>query len=405
MTELRHALLVGDFAHINGGQAKVSIDSARLLADAGINVTFFAAVAPIAPELDHPNINVICLDQKDILEDPNRLRALRRGIWNREAATKLRALAQQFDPATSVLHCHGYAKALSPSIGPVLAARHLPTVYTMHEYFLACPNGGFYDYQSHEICHRKALGASCLTTHCDVRHPAHKVWRVARQAATWGPGRMPKGLQDIIYISELQKQALSPYFGPKTHLHHVPNPVPAPALPPVQAQDNEIMLFIGRLNPEKGGLMFAKAAKQAGVRAVFVGDGAEREAIEAANPEAEIIGWQSPEEVQQWLGKARALIFPSLWYEGQPLVPLEALMRSIPVVCGNWSAARECVEHGKNGLIYKTPSVEALAEALTQVDQIPAFDGAALHDTISPERHFENLMDVYGKITQRHQAA
>ncbi len=97
--------------------------------------------------------------------------------------------------------------------------------------------------------------------------------------------------------------------------------------------------------------MFAEAAQRAGVRAIFVGDGPEADQIRRINPAAEITGWVSPEEVQNRLGTARAVVFPSLWYEGQPLVPIEALLRGVPVVCGRWSAAHEVVEHGVNGVI------------------------------------------------------
>ncbi|WP_424934313.1 glycosyltransferase family 4 protein [Amaricoccus macauensis] len=394
-------LIVYDFAEINGGQAKVAIDSSRLLADRGIDVTFFAACGPEDPALDHPKITVENLGQADILNEKSRLKAMARGIWNPEARKRLRQRAASMDPETTVLHCHGYAKALSPSIGPELVSGPLKSVYTMHEYFLACPNGGFYDYQKNEICTRKALSASCLTTNCDVRHPAHKVWRVARQAATWGPGRMPRGLRDVIYISETQKRAMAGYMGPRTRMHHVPNPVPLQDLEPVRASENDIFLFIGRFNPEKGAAIFAEAARKVGVRAVFIGDGAETEAIRAVNPDAELVGWKSPAEVQDWIGRARALVFPSLWYEGQPLVPLEALARGVPVVCGTWSAAVEHVEDGINGIHYTEPGAAALADALDRVKTLPNFDPAPVREAVDPEQHYNRLISVYNGLLEQ----
>lgn len=392
---LKHVLIVNDFAYINGGQAKVAIETARLLAQAGIGVTFFAGCGPIDPALDMAGIETICLHQHDILTDPNRLRAMGRGIWNRSAAKALQALTARFDPASTVLHCHGYAKALSPSIGPVLTDGRLPTVYTMHEYFLACPNGGFYNYPKNEICTLRALGTRCLATNCDARHPTHKAWRVLRQVATWGPGRLPHKLENVIYISETQRLAMAPYLAPETRLHHLPNPVPLPDLPPVDVEKNDIFLFVGRLAPEKGGVMFAEAAKTAGVRAVFVGNGPEADAIRAANPDAVITGWQSPDRVQGWISKARALVFPSLWYEGQPLVPLEALGRGVPVIAGRWSAASEAIENGVTGVIYSTPSVDALAAALRHVGKLNRFEATHLSARTAPQAHLARLIRVY----------
>jgi glycosyltransferase involved in cell wall biosynthesis len=404
-TSVRHVLVAGDFAYINGGQAKVAIDSARLLAESGLDVTFFGACGPADSLLNHPRITVECLGQADILSEKSRLKAMARGIWNREARARLRQLARSLDPATSVLHCHGYAKALSPSIGPELGSGPLPGVYTMHEYFLACPNGGFYDFQRNEICTRKPMGLDCLTTNCDVRHGAHKVWRVVRQAATLGPGRMPRGLRDVIYLSETQKRVIAPFLDPGTRLHHVPNPVPLPDLPKVAADQNDIFLFVGRFSPEKGGVMFAEAARRAGVRAVFIGDGEEAEAIRTINPEAEILGWKRSEEVQGWISRARAVVFPSLWYETFGLVACEALGRGVPVVCGSWNAAAEFITDNVNGTLYQKQSAAALAEAISRVQAIGEFDSTPLRAMIDPERHVERLLEVYEAISHHGKAA
>jgi glycosyltransferase involved in cell wall biosynthesis len=391
-------IIVSDFACINGGQAKVAIDSARLLADEGFEVTFFAAVGPTAPLLIHPRIKVELLGQTDILSEPNRVRAMLSGIWNEKARRRLIEVLGRFDPKTSIVHCHGYAKALSPAIGPVLTNGPLRAVYTMHEYFLACPNGGFYDYQKNEICRRRALGVDCLTTNCDVRHPAHKAWRVVRQAVTRGPGRMPHGLRDVIYISETQRRVMAPYLSAGTRLHYVPNPIATPDRTAVTASQNKTYLFVGRLNPEKGCVQFAQAARRAGVPCAFVCVGSEAEAIRRVNPDAALLGWKASSGVQEALAGARALVFPSLWYETFGLAPLEALALGVPVVAGRWSAATEFVEDGINGVLYDRPDVEALAQALRRVASLPDFDPTAVRARWAPKEHLTRLLQVYGEM-------
>ena len=149
---------------------------------------------------------------------------------------------------------------------------------------------------------------------------------------------------------------------------------------------------------KKGGLMFAQAALEVNVPAVFVGDGAEADAIRKANPDARILGWQSPAEVAKWMRQARALVFPSLWYEGQPLVPLEALAQGIPVVCGDWSAAAEKVVNDLTGIVYKEPTVQSLSGAILRCQKLN-FDpkGDTLHD-LSPDVHLARLVRIYNKL-------
>jgi glycosyltransferase involved in cell wall biosynthesis len=406
MNSLRNVIVVNDHAHINGGQAKVAIESAKGLSRFGFDVTFFAPCGPVDDSLRAAGVHVECLGQLDILSEPHRAIAAARGLWNRAAANSLRNLLRHYDPASSILHCHGFAKALSPAIGPVITSGPLPHVYTMHEYFLACPNGGFYDYQANEICQRKPLGMSCLLAHCDVRHPAHKGWRVARQAVLWTLGSMPRALRDVIYISETQRRVMAPYLSSKTRLHYVPNPVPVREHTRVEVEHNEIVLFVGRLNPEKGGLLFAHAAKRAGVKAVLVGDGPEREAIESAYPEAVVTGWLTPDDVEAWLSRARCLVFPSLWYECQPLTPLEALSRGVPVVCGIWTAAAEEVEHGVTGIIVSDRRVAAWSDAIGKVvAEAPRLSslGHAKYrkKSAEAESHLDLLHRVYTLIAKR----
>lgn len=400
---LRSVLVVSDFACINGGGAKVAIDGARLMAKAGLEVTFFAPVGPVAPELTHPKITVVCLDQSDILHAKKRVKAALQGIWNAEAVRALSKVMDTLDKATTVMHVHSYVKAISPAIGPVLARGTLKNVFTMHDYFLACPNGGFYDYQKGEICTRKAMGVSCLTTQCDVRKASHKAWRVVRQAISQTAGALPRGLKHVIYISEFQKNIMAPYLPEGCGMHHVPNPVEVTPDTTIDPRHSEIFLFIGRLNPEKGAVLFAQAAQLAGVQAVFVGDGQDRDKVLAANPSAQILGWKSPSEVQDLIKAARSVVFTSLWPEPLGLVPLEAIHLGVPVIAGCWTAAYETVEHNRTGLLIDTPSAEDFSAAMTRLldGTHPVFERIKTYVPIyTPRAHQEALLDTYNQVLQ-----
>lgn len=393
--------IISDKAFISGGQAKVAIDTACLLAKRGVRVIFFAPVGPVDPVLAAANVEVECLGQSDILNNANRAAAMASGLWNRAAARALNKIVKGLDPETSILHCHGFAKALSPAIGPVLTGAGMACLFTMHEYFLACPNGGFYDYRRQEICERRPLGASCLATNCDSRSRLHKAWRVVRQAVTWGPGQMPRGLRNIAYLSNTQLKAIRPYLPAKVNLYYLPNPVPtAPddrLAIPAEATD---FIFVGRLSPEKGPRVFAEAARSAGVPAVFVGEGSERDAVLRANPDAKILGWKSPQVVREIMLGARALIFPSLWYDARPLVVYEALSRGLPVVTGRRNAASEAVIPRRNGIILDRMDATTLAGALVDLssDSHPVFEEIRRPEnrpTDGEDRYVERLLVIY----------
>lgn len=406
---MRNVVVIYDFGFVNGGQAKVAISSTIALAEAGLNVTYFSAVGPVDPSLTAAGVKSVCVGQSDILADENRFRAVTSGIWNRTAVRELALLLEGFDPETTVLHTHGFAKALSPSIGPLITNGKFAHVYTMHEYFLACPNGGFYDFKKNEICTRKALSPQCLSTNCDPRNFKHKAWRVVRQAALWSVGNMPRNLRHVVFISETQKRAMAAYLDSATTLHYLPNPISVEKRPRVNAEENDVFLFIGRLSPEKGGLMFAKAAKRANVKAVFVGDGPEKEAILNANPAAIVTGWVSSNEVEDWLQRSRCLVFCSLWYETFGLVAYEAMACGIPAMCGRWNAAAEAITHEQTGLLYDDAAEDAIYNALRRMGHDPfvrelsmsAFD-EYWQAPLDMSAHMDKLLGIYGSVLDEH---
>ena len=239
---------------------------------AGARPIFLCACGPVDPRLAQAGVETICLDQHDILDNPSRAAAAVQGTWNAKAAAALGELLARLPRENTIVHAHGWAKALSPSIARPIRASKLPAVYTMHEYFLACPNGGFYNFQKHEVCALKAMSAACWATNCDSRNYPFKLWRNARLAVARGAG-LASCFEDFLLISDLQQDLLAPYLPKGARTHRVSNPVEAEALGQKENPASGETLFVGRLSAEKGALLFAEAAGKAGVTPVFIGDG------------------------------------------------------------------------------------------------------------------------------------
>jgi len=81
-----HVVLILDHARVNGGQAKVAIDSALGLRRRGHQVTVFAAVGPVDPRLPDAGVEVICLGQDDVETTRNKAAFAAQVIWNATAA-------------------------------------------------------------------------------------------------------------------------------------------------------------------------------------------------------------------------------------------------------------------------------------------------------------------------------
>ncbi|HXY57403.1 MAG TPA: glycosyltransferase family 4 protein [Methylocystis sp.] len=393
-------VLLVDHGYVSGGQSKVAIESALGLAAVGVRPIFFCACGPVDPRLAGAGVETVCLDQHDILNHPSRLRASVQGIWNAKAAAELGRLLGGLPRESSIVHVHGWAKALSPSILAPIRASRLPAVYTNHEYFLFCPNGGFYDFGANRICGLAPLSAACWRTNCDSRSYSVKLWRSTRLALAQFAG-LAECFSDFVLISDLQERVLAPYLPRAARKHRVCNPIQVEPLGEKASVGDEF-LFVGRLSAEKGALLFAKAARLAGVTPVFVGDGPIAAELAESFPEAKMLGWRDPAGAGAAMRAARALVFPSLWYEGLGLTALEAKALGTPVVVSDACAARDEIADGEEGLWFTSGDEESLAQALARLkdDALAQRLGAAAYRSYwrappTLARHVEETLAVY----------
>lgn len=303
---------------------------------------------------------------------------------------------------------HGWAKALSPAIARAIQAAGLPAVYTMHEFFLHCPNGGFYNFQKNEVCALKPMSAACWATNCDSRNYPFKLWRNARLFVAEHVAHLAETFSDILLLSDLQEQVLQTSLPKGAAIHRVTNPVEAEPLGPKPDPASGDFLFVGRLSAEKGAFLFAEAAQRSGVRPVFIGDGPIAGELAARFPQAQLLGWRTPAQVREAMRAARALVFPSLWYETFGLTALEAKAMGTPTIVADGCAAREAVENGVTGLWFRSGEADALASAIREAnnDAVIAQMAKAAYDAYwaapaTLERHVAETLAVYEGMLAR----
>jgi glycosyltransferase involved in cell wall biosynthesis len=400
------AIVLNDFCYVQGGASKVAIDEAVALRAAGLDVIFLGAVGAPCEALRDAGVRVISLGQPELLQVWRHPAAAWRSAWNSPAFAATRSLLARQDPARTIVHLHGYTKALSTS--PALAAQlaGFATVCTLHDFFAACPNGAFYDYRREEPCQRRALSSSCVLSNCDKRHPLHKTYRLARGAAQRHYARFPDSVRDFIALSRRSMDVLLPYLAVDSRLFPLANIIDVPQAPPVDVAANRPLLVLGRLDAEKGVALAAEAAAQAGVPIVFAGDGPLRAPMEAAG--ASVTGWLDSAGVLQALSQARCLVFPSRWYETFGLVVDEAAARGIPAIVSDVSAASERVEHGVTGWVFQSGDRDGLARCMQDVqdDSRVAAAGAAAYarfwaDPPDRARHVRDLLAIYDAVLAR----
>ncbi len=157
--------------------------------------------------------------------------------------------------------------------------------------------------------------------------------------------------------------------------------------------DAPLVVCVGRLTRQKGQDVLLRAWRRmpvAGARLVLVGDGPDREGLEAsAPPGVQFTG--AREDVRPWIRAADVLVLPSRW-EGMALAPLEAMACGRPVVLTDVNGARESLPPGHEEHCLVPPEdPEALAAALTALLADPELRASLSRRAL---RHTRSAFDV-----------
>jgi glycosyltransferase involved in cell wall biosynthesis len=357
-----HVVVLAEFAAASGGAEKVALESARGLADLGVAVSYLQGVAgPVDPLLDHPRIRRIDLGLPDIWTRGAVAGAVA-GVWHRAAAERVGAALAALPPA-DIVHLHQWTRSLSPSVFPVLFSGGAPVLATLHDYFLACPNGVYYRFDRAEPCALRPMSAACIAAPCDARSRAHKLVRVARTGAL--RRALGENPLHLIHVCDASRARMATLFGGAAVHHRLDNPVRVSPNAPATPERGDAVVYLGRLTREKGADLVAAAARAAGLPALFIGTGPLEAELRAGG--AELLGWQEPEAARALLRRrARALAAPSRWFETGPLTVYEALAAGIPVVASERSGASEKIRAGETGFVV-APEVGALARVFAKL--------------------------------------
>jgi glycosyltransferase involved in cell wall biosynthesis len=222
-------------------------------------------------------------------------------------------------------------------------------------------------------------------------------------------GHIPSHLSDYIVHSDRTQEVMKPYLPETARIHKIPIYCEAVREPTATPEKNVPFVYIGRLVREKGVAMLARVAAKSQIPLLFIGSGPLEAEIRRINPGALITGWLDSSSTTRLLRDARALVFPSLWYETLGLVVLEAAANGIPSIVPDISAATEIVGDGVTGLHFRSGDEDDLRVKLNalQKSELAASLGRAAYerfwsgDECSRERHIDLLEKIYEGMLRR----
>lgn len=305
---------------------------------------------------------------------------------------------KQFNP--HVLHIHNLFSSATPSVIWAAWVLNVPIVMTLHNFRLICPSA--------TLLNGKKIFEDSLKSRFPWRAIYNAVYRnsriqtlvlslivyLHRYIGTWNR------VSRFIVLSDF---ARSKFIGSSINL-----PVSRFVIKPNFVQDRgfsndrgDEFLFVGRLCVEKGIHVLIDAFSRGGHKITIIGDGVLRAEF-ANSSNFHVMGGLPPKAVFEYMSHSRALVFPSIWYEGMPMVILESFAAGMPVIASRLGTMQEIVEDGVNGLLFDPNNPDDLTAKL---DWAKAHPEEMIRFGINARRAYEekycssinynNLINIY----------
>ncbi|NKL99622.1 glycosyltransferase [Rhizobium leguminosarum bv. viciae] len=378
-TKIDRVVIIDDYSAARGGATALAVLSAKLFRGLDIPVTYICGDDAANAELVALGVLMVGLNSRDLLS-AERAKAFVTGIHNGAAVRMVANWIAANDTANTVYHVHGWHQILSPAIFRALMPVARRCVVHAHDFFTACPNGAFFDYQAQEVCLRRPLGGSCIATACDKRSYSHKLWRVARGSNILRRLKDQADFGRIILLHEKMASFLVGAGYRPERLTTIRNPVAPLSIKRIEAEANDEFVFIGRLDEEKGIEDAVAATRKAGVRLCVIGDGPLMSMVAASGDHVRAVGWQSHAEIGPTIRKARALLMPSRYPEPFGLVAIEAARSGLPVIMSRSAFLAEEMQRAGMAIACDTADESAFADTLTRFSQMPRHEVRAMSE-------------------------
>lgn len=299
-------------------------------------------------------------------------------VWSMQRSQRtfreLGQLIRRFRP--EVAHFHNIFPLISGSGYEACLAEGVPIVQTIHNYRFSCS----------AATHFRA-GAVCeLCTPADpwaaVRFACYRQSRLASLAVAAMMFRnhivgVPlRHVSRFIALTNFAAQRLEMAGIPRERIVIKPNSIDTSvSFDEIERQleaKDDALLFVGRLSVEKGVRFLLHSwlnLREVPLR--IVGDGPLRRELEefarSNQLPVEFLGFRDRSSLSSLMRSGRALIFPSLWFEGMPMTLLESMAAGTPVIASRIGGIPEIVEHGVEGLLFDPGNANQLQSSIRRL--------------------------------------
>lgn len=315
-------------------------------------------------------------------------------------ARELEAVIEKEQP--DVCHVHNTFPIITPVVYKVCKFKNLPVVQTLHNYKMVCTNSLMF--RQGEVC-EKCMNKNMLNS---VKYKCYRnsylataaqasVIQYHRLIGTWD-----KLIDRYVCLTQFHKEKLVSGGLPaeKTVVKH--NFIAESGLDCIR---EDFFLFVGKIDDYKGlqDLLYLFRHNQHS-RFILIGKSEQPEMFDEFK-NVEHLGECERDVVLDHMRRCKAVIFPSKYYEGMPMVLLEAFSHRKAVISRNRGAMSSMVIEGHNGTKYEAEddlvkAVDVFQKDPDLVNRLGENAYLEYKEKYSVEKGYQNLVELYSHVLQ-----
>ena len=304
-----------------------------------------------------------------------------------------------------VIHVHNFFPILTPSIFDACIEHNVPSVMTLHNFRLICPSALL---MHNNKIYEKSIKNTAYSTIIDkvYKNSYLGTYAVARMIEYHKKNNTWKNkVSQFIALTNFAKNK----FLEAGFLEHKIFIKPNFSSLKVKLDKNinrSGALFVGRISDEKGIKILLKAWEKIDIKIKIIGNGPLKHLVENNdNSRIEYLGFMNQEQIFNEMQTASFLVFPSIWYEGFPMVIIESFANGLPIIASKLGSMGEIIEDKKTGLHFEPGSSKDLVEKVKflnenkqEGEQMSANVLSEFKSKYSEKINYETLIKIYKKV-------
>tara|TARA_Y100001970_G_scaffold293548_1_gene441131 strand:- start:1538 stop:2698 length:1161 start_codon:yes stop_codon:yes gene_type:complete len=377
-------LLVHNFYKIRAGEHSVFQNEMNLLKDNNHNV--------ITYHKDNKNINSFF----------SKLDSFLNIVFSKKIYKEFNELLKKEKP--DIIHVHNFFPLITPSVFFAAYDNKIPIIQTLHNYRHICPSAIL---MHKNKIYEKSITSGVFSTVFDKVYKNSylgtfalaKMINYHKKKNTWN-----SKVNKFIALTHFSKSKFEEAGFLSHKISVKPNFVFDIKKDDIKKE--KFGLFVGRIGEEKGIKILIEAWKNINYPLIIAGSGPLENELKCLNQKnINFIGNQDKKKIIELMNSATFLVIPSIWYEGFPMVILEAYSAGLPVIGSKIGSVGEVVNDNITGLHFEPNNSKDLSDKVNKLinndSLLEKLSFNAREEYLNkfiPQKNYNELIHIYNEV-------